>query len=116
MADPTNVNSQVTDSITQANTMTLGSAPANSALPIYTSLAEATSVLYANMVSNQQQNAVVGTSSLVACVDKLLSIDRRSAEAGQRAMMDKVLDTLNEMDRRKTLAAAGEAALQTIVK
>lgn len=116
MPDRTHVNDQVTDSVTQTNTMTLGMAPASSSLPLYTSLSEATSVLYANMVATQQQVSVVGTSSLVACVDKLLSIDRRSAEASQEVMMNKVLDTLNEMDRRKTLAAAGEAALQTIVK
>ena len=116
MADSTNVNARVTDSVTQANTMSLGVAPASSALPLYTSLSEATSVLYANMVATQQQNSVVGTSSLVACVDKLLTIDKRSAESTQEAMMNKVLDTLNEMDRRKTLAAAGEAALQSIVK
>lgn len=116
MADHTNVNSQVTDSVTQANTMSLGMAPASSALPLYTSLAEATSVLYANMVATQQQVAVVGTSSLVACVDKLLSVDIRDQSASEGKMMQKVLDTLNEMDRRKTLASAGEAALQTLVK
>ncbi|WP_420402838.1 RebB family R body protein [Nisaea sp.] len=116
MPERTSVNDQVTDSVTQSNTMALGVSPASSALPLYTSLAEATSVLYANMVSHQQQNSVVGTSSLVACVDRLLSIDRRSAEASQEAMMNKVLDTLNEMDRRKTLASAGEAALHSLVK
>ncbi|UUX48041.1 RebB family R body protein [Nisaea acidiphila] len=116
MSDRNRVNDLVTDSVTQTNTMDLGVAPALSALPVYTSLAEATSVLYANMVANQQHNSVVGTTSLVASVDKLLSIDQRSAESTQDQMMKKVLDTLNEMDRRRTLAAAGEDALKTLVQ
>lgn len=116
MAEASHVNEQVTDSVTQTNTMSLGIAPASSALPLYTSLSEATSVLYANMVAAQQQNSVVGTSSLVACVDKLLSIESRTSEEGQQKMMQKVLDMLNEMDRRRTIVEAAESAVQKMVK
>ena len=116
MSDVSQVNEKVTDSITQTNTMSLGVAPASSALPLYTSLSEATSVLYANMVATQQQNSVVGTSSLVACVDKLLSIESRTSEEGQHKMLQKVLDMLNEMDRRRSIVEAAESAVQRMVK
>lgn len=106
MADLTPVHSQITDSVTQANTITLGSGPAAAALPLYASLSEATSVLFANMVASQQQTTVVGNSSLIACVERMLNAPQREKEGRESETMKKVLEMLNEMDRRRTLAEA----------
>ncbi len=55
MADPTSVNSQVTDSVTQSNVKVVGEAAAHSIGTMYQTLAHAISLSMQNSVSAQQQ-------------------------------------------------------------
>lgn len=57
MAMPTPVNGQVTDAVTQSDITVLAQAPAMAMGTIYQSLAQAQSILYANMVAEQQRAA-----------------------------------------------------------
>ena len=73
MADPTTVNPQVTDSVTQANTKVLGDAPAMAIGTIYQSLAQSTAILYENSVYAQQQANVAAQAATTLGVSILLS-------------------------------------------
>ncbi len=59
------VDSLVTDSVTQANVTSLGNAPAVSVDQTYLSQAQAQGVLFANMVNNQQQLAMAGQATAI---------------------------------------------------
>ena len=54
MAEPTEVNGEITDAVTQANISVLGQAPAMAMGTIYQSFAHAMSLQFANAVSAQQ--------------------------------------------------------------
>lgn len=55
MAEPTAVNSQITDAVTQANLKVLGEAPAMAMGSIYQTMAHSLGVMFENAVSSQQQ-------------------------------------------------------------
>ncbi|SDE36068.1 RebB family R body protein [Kordiimonas lacus] len=63
MAMPTPVNGQITDAVTQSDITVLAQAPAMAMGTIYQSLAQAQSILYANMVAEQQRSAMVASDS-----------------------------------------------------
>lgn len=58
MADPTTVNDQITDSVTQANVKVIGEAPAMALASLYQSTAQALGMAAQNAVYAQQQMAV----------------------------------------------------------
>lgn len=55
MAFPTAVNSQITDAVSQANVVTLGSAPAVSLAALYQAVAQAMALAAQNATFAQQQ-------------------------------------------------------------
>ncbi|MEO5336057.1 MAG: RebB family R body protein [Magnetospirillum sp. WYHS-4] len=65
---------QITDAITQANVTSLGSGPAISVVQSYLSMSQAQGVLFANMVSNQQQLAIASHATTVEAVSKILNL------------------------------------------
>jgi hypothetical protein len=75
MAFPTAVNSQITDSITQANTKVVGDAPAIAMGNLFVATGQALSNAAHNATSNQQQMVVTAQASTTQAVATLYSID-----------------------------------------
>lgn len=78
MAFPTAVNSQITDSITQANTKVLGDSPAQALSTLYQSLAQSMSLAAQNAVAQQQNGNTVASAVTTRCVEALLGAASRS--------------------------------------
>ena len=78
MAFPTAVNSQVTDSITQANTKVLGDAPAIAMGNLFVATSQALSNAAHNATNNQQQSYVTMQAVTTQGVATMLSIDTAS--------------------------------------
>jgi hypothetical protein len=73
MAEPTPLNGQITDAVTQSNVIVLGSAPATALGGLFQVSAHAMGLMMENAVLNQQQMAILGqavTASAVAAVTK----------------------------------------------
>ena len=60
MAQPTALNDQVTDAVTQSNASVLGESPAVSMSTLYQSLAHSTAILYESAVGNFQRLGIAG--------------------------------------------------------
>jgi len=67
------VHPQVTDGITQASSHVLGLGPASAAINGYLGQTQALSVLFANMVNQQQNQATLDLSATTRNVAKLLA-------------------------------------------
>ena len=79
MAFPTAVNSQITDSITQANTKVLGDAPAVATGNLFVATNQALSNAAHNATTNQQQATVTSQATMTQGVSTLYAIDTASA-------------------------------------
>ena len=79
MAFPTAVNSQITDSITQANTKVLGDAPAVAMGNLYQATAQALSNAAHNATTSQQQTNITAQAATTQGVATLYAIDTASA-------------------------------------
>ena len=75
------VNSQITDAITQSNTMIIGLAPAQSMGTLYQTTAQAVGVAVQNAVANQQHMYSLSLASTAQNLNSLLSLS--SATAGR---------------------------------
>lgn len=56
---------RITDAVAQANVKVVGEAPALSLAQSYLAASQANAVLFANMISQQQQLAIGGTTTLL---------------------------------------------------
>jgi uncharacterized protein YidB (DUF937 family) len=72
MAFPTSVNSQITDSVTQASVNVLGDAPAVAMGNLYQTAAAAAGQAIQNAVSNQQNLNVLAEAVTTASVKSLI--------------------------------------------
>jgi len=81
MAEPTPVNGQITDAVTQANVKVVGEAPAMAMGAIYQSLAHSTGILFENAVSAQQQLAIAAQAATNQGVIQIYSVDTAAAAA-----------------------------------
>ncbi|MEI9926892.1 MAG: RebB family R body protein [Sphingomonas sp.] len=81
MAFPTQLNSQITDSISQVNAKVLGDAPAMAMGNLYQAAAQALSNAAHNATNNQQQSYVTMQASTTQAVATLLSMDVASTGA-----------------------------------
>jgi hypothetical protein len=79
MAFPTALNSQITDSVTQANTKVLGDAPAMAMGNLFITTSQALSNAAHNATNNQQQSYVTMQASTTQGVSTLLSVDTSSS-------------------------------------
>ena len=78
MAYPTSVNSQITDSVTQANTQVLGNAPAMGMGNLFIATSQALSNAAHNAANNQQQSYVTNQASTTQGIATLYAIDTAS--------------------------------------
>ncbi len=82
MAYPTSVNSQITDSVSQANTKVLGDAPAVAMGNVFVATGQALSNAAHNATYNQQQAGLVSQAAITQGVATLYSIDTASTGVG----------------------------------
>lgn len=75
MAFPTAVNSQITDSVTQANVKVLGDAPAMAMGNLYQASAQALSNSAHNATTSQQQTNVTAQAATTMGVATLYALD-----------------------------------------
>ncbi len=75
MAFPTSVNSQITDSITQANTKVLGDSPAMAMGNLYIATSQALSTAAHNAAYGQQQSWITAQAATTMGVSNLYCID-----------------------------------------
>ena len=73
MAEPTAVNGQITDSVTQANIEVLGNSPAMAIGSLYQAASNAMGIAFQNSVSNQQNLNSLSSAVTSRCVDFLLT-------------------------------------------
>ncbi|WP_109830077.1 RebB family R body protein [Reichenbachiella versicolor] len=78
MAFPTAVNSQITDSVTQANTKVLGDAPSVAMGNLYQATAQALANAAHNATTNQQQANITAQAATTQGVATLYAIDTAS--------------------------------------
>jgi Killing trait len=74
MADPTLVNGQITDGVTQANVKVVADAPAHSVGVLYQVAGSATGLSMQNALSNQQSKSLLGTGVTTQGVNLLYSM------------------------------------------
>lgn len=74
MAFPTAINSQITDSVTQANTKVLGDAPAVAMGSLFVATGQALSNAAHNATNAQQQNYVTAQAATTMSVNTLYSL------------------------------------------
>lgn len=73
------VNEQITDSVTQANTKNLGDAPAEAIAMLYQASAHSLALAMQNAVKNQQNMAAIHDAVTTIAVNKLLNMDPSEA-------------------------------------
>lgn len=78
MAFPTAVNSQITDSVTQANTKVVGDSPAIGLGNLFVATSQALSNSAHNATSNQQQTGLTALAATTQGVTTLYSVDTAS--------------------------------------
>lgn len=71
MADPTLVNGQITDAVTQANVKVLGDAPAMAMGTVYQTMAQSIGLSMQNAVANQQNMNTLALAVLTRSVSQL---------------------------------------------
>jgi hypothetical protein len=74
VADPTTVNPQITDAVTQTNVSTVGQAPAVALGQLLQSTSHALSLLLLNASHAQQQTAITAQAATTASVQALLGL------------------------------------------
>jgi hypothetical protein len=74
MADPTLVNGQITDSVTQANVKVLADAPAHSVGMVYQVAGSVAGASMQNAVSHQQSKSLIGTAVTTQGVNLLYTM------------------------------------------
>ncbi len=84
MAYPTAVNSQITDSVTQANTQVLGTAPAVAMGNLFQATAQALANAAHNATTSQQQTNITAQAATTQGVSTLYSIDTASTGIATR--------------------------------
>ncbi len=94
MANPTPVNNQITDAVTQANTKVLGEAPAVAMGSLYQSTAHALGLAMENAVSAQQQSNVTAQAATTMGVATLYSLDTAAAGVATHKTLSDLQATL----------------------
>ena len=82
MADPTLVNGQITDAVTQANVKVLGDAPAQAIATVYQVMAQAVGLSMQNAVANQQNMNTIDTGVTTQGVNLLYTMPVASDARG----------------------------------
>jgi hypothetical protein len=90
MADNTAVNSQITDSITQANTKVLGDAPAIAMGNLFQATSQSLGLAALNATNAQQQSNMTAQASTTMGVTTLYSIQTATDAVGASDILDQL--------------------------
>ncbi len=85
MAEPTAVNSQITDAVTQANVKVLGEAPAMAMGTLFQTMAHSTGLLFENAVSASQQVNITAQAATTMGVSLLYNSEVKAEEPTEKA-------------------------------
>lgn len=99
MIDPETVNPQITDGLTQANVTVLGHGPGYAIAQTELALAQSQSVLFANMVSTQQQQALANSAAVTQGIVQLFSGNKSSSDGASSSA--KALENLTNILKEK---------------
>ena len=88
MTKPTSVNSQITDSVTQANTKVLGDAPAVAMGNLMEATSQALSNAAHNATTSQTSANGISQAATTQGVDTLYSIDTASTASGTSKILN----------------------------
>jgi hypothetical protein len=98
MAYNTDVNSQITDAVTQANVNVLAQAPAVALGSLFQSMAHSSGVLFQNAVSAQQQQNTLSQAASNMGVMQIYSVDTMAdAASTEKVSQAGVADNLTSM-------------------
>lgn len=92
MKDDLELNAKLVDEVAQTNATVLGHTPAVSICQTHLAMAQAQSVLFANMVQGQQQQATVSSASTLEGVKNLQDDDDVAEDAA-----DRIVDAIGRM-------------------
>lgn len=81
MADPTAVNSQITDAVTQSNVKVVAESPAQAIGTLYQTLAHSTGILFQNAVAAQQQQNALAQAAAAQGVMQIYSLETAAMAA-----------------------------------
>lgn len=81
MADPTAVNSQITDAVTQSNVKVVPESPAMAIGTLYQTLAQSTGILIQNAVAAQQQQNALAQAAAAQGVMQIYSLETAATAA-----------------------------------
>jgi hypothetical protein len=79
MADPTALNGQITDAVTQANVKVLGDAPAQALASVYQTTAQVVGIAMQNATAAQQQLNTVSQAVTTQGASSVLTLDTTAA-------------------------------------
>jgi Killing trait len=79
MAEPTTVNPQITDAVTQSNIKVVGEAPAYAMGSIYQALAHSTGILFENAIAAQQQQNILAIAATNQGIMQLYALNTTAA-------------------------------------
>lgn len=75
MADPTAVNGQITDAVTQSNVKVLADAPAQALAMVYQTMGQAVGLAMQNATAAQQQMNTIGQAVTTQCANLIMTMD-----------------------------------------
>ena len=84
MAEPTSVNDQITDAVTQSNVKVLGDAPAMAMGNLYQATSQALANAAHNATTSQQQTNITAQAATTQGVASLLSFDAATGATAPR--------------------------------
>lgn len=87
-AAPASVNPQVTDAVTHTNAKVVAEAPAVAMGSIYQSLAHSTGILFENAVNAQQQQNILGQAATTQGIMQIYSADTAGDAVGVAKLLD----------------------------
>lgn len=80
------VNPQITDAVTQSNVKVVGEAPAMALSPLYQSVSHATSIMFQNAVTAQQQQNTLAQAATNQGVMQIYNLDTSAGAKGTEAV------------------------------
>ncbi|MEM7049615.1 MAG: RebB family R body protein [Acidobacteriota bacterium] len=87
MADPTLVNGQITDAVTQTNVKILGEAPGEALAMVYQVMAHTVGIGMQNAASAQQQMTTLSSAATTQGVNLLFTMDPASASVSTQELL-----------------------------
>ncbi|ETW95686.1 MAG: R body protein [Candidatus Entotheonella factor] len=87
MADPTLVNGQITDAVTQANVKVLADAPAQALAMVYQTMAQAVGLGMQNATAAQQQMNTINQAITTQCANLIMAMDTAATGRATLQMM-----------------------------